>query len=123
MSYSTPLAHTKRPSGADTIGCMRRAWFSLLLTVCLLLAQLGGVRHEFVHLSHAAGAGGGSQPDVDEGPCLSCLGHADLQFAVHTDAFQVSGPVAEGETPFAVRVAFTPASAVQARSRGPPTSL
>ena len=98
----------------------------LLLPLLLLFAQQGALLHEIGHLGQRAATGSsspGKQDRLADALCLSCLAHADLGGAAAADAHQPVLLSLADAAPQAPAVPWTPASAPQPRSRGPPSVL
>jgi hypothetical protein len=103
---------------------MHRRSLSLLLSLLLLLTQLGAMLHELGHLSHGSASTGASlhadEHALESGSCPTCLAFS-----------QVANPVSSSSTVLSVSLAasfhvpdpgytIAGSDAPPPRSRGPP---
>jgi hypothetical protein len=99
---------------------MRTLFGSLLLSLILLFAQQGGLRHEYAHYTKAASSCQKAPADSD--PCPLCLAYAHVTAAAKGEitALQLISHLAFHFAP-ASDVADVDREAAFPRSRGPPS--
>ncbi len=99
---------------------MRKLHWAFLLSLVLLFAQQGELRHEYSHYDKPPAGSQKKVPDPDH--CLLCLAYAHLSGAAKTD---VAAPSLLSHLTFHFAPAFEVASVdtegASPRSRGPPS--